>query len=369
MMLSCTPKIIRVLLGAVLATITCAVAAQQPANNQPNEKLELLTDLVVGIVPIGVSMESMMAKSDYWPRRTPPANGNLDAINCFREQLSVANYKKFVREQVGRYAQEYPKRIDSDIELLSGSGGKILGRLFVEDGTNVLAPGGFDFEKFSADFSRKDKTLARELLFAEKHYPLRALVGLGNKLSGSASSRTTSRKEKFDLVVEIRAEYLMSHADSCPGIGSELVQPSERFPEEFLTIIYRVKRPDKDVSQEKPRRIEKVLAKTCKSPAGDAPKFGLVRPTVQSPRLDPSSPLQVPRVPDGLIPQRKPITVVVAVFVNQTGTVDRSAIDDPTDIPELNEIVLDAPKRWRFIPGAVDNQPSCMWIALPLVFR
>src|SRR5262245_61352876 len=52
-----------------------AALARESVGNDPNAKLEQMTDLIVAMAPVGVEMESFMQKSEYWPWRTAPQNG------------------------------------------------------------------------------------------------------------------------------------------------------------------------------------------------------------------------------------------------------------------------------------------------------
>jgi protein TonB len=78
----------------------------------------------------------------------------------------------------------------------------------------------------------------------------------------------------------------------------------------------------------------------------------------------------LPEIPDSLRRQNVQV-VAVARFVVAANGAARVELTQPTSDPELNRVLLESLKRWRFFPAMQQGQPitSTIDIRIPITVR
>jgi TonB family protein len=345
---------IRVLFTSIVLLIAGHATAQSV-----DSKLIRLHDLIVEIVPIGSAMESMATTSEYWPLKSAPSSPS-QSFSCLRSKLTASEYSRNVRDRVASYAKAYPDRINGDLKALEKGAG-VLKQLFAEDGTNIVQTSGLDLKAYAKEkkWSRKDVDLASTLLFHEQFAPLRKLLGVNDNFA--AKKRSSSYVEKFDVIVDMRTDYLIAQINNCREYSAELLKPSMRLPNEPLTLTTAITttRP----TQARAKTFDAQCNERRAPQGADDPP-----PNVQQPRADPLHPLSVPEFSGNGVEPGQKITALVKIHITELGQVARAVLDKATGIDEIDGIAINAPGAWQFIPAQINGEPACMWVTIPLTF-
>jgi TonB family protein len=87
-----------------------------------------------------------------------------------------------------------------------------------------------------------------------------------------------------------------------------------------------------------------------------------------SPRASPASPLQQPPHPPLARSRGEEGTVVMNLFVTETGEVAEAHLATSSGYSELDSAAMQATQRWRLAPGTIGGIPVCMWVKFAVVF-
>jgi len=80
-----------------------------------------------------------------------------------------------------------------------------------------------------------------------------------------------------------------------------------------------------------------------------------------APRASPATPLQQPPHPPLARSRGEEGTVVMDLFVTETGEVAEARLAASSGYAELDSAAMQGTERWRLSPGTLDGIPVCMW--------
>jgi TonB family protein len=104
----------------------------------------------------------------------------------------------------------------------------------------------------------------------------------------------------------------------------------------------------------------------CNRPATQV--MGPTRTKTTAPRASPAHPLQQPPHPPLARSRGEEGTVVMEIFVTETGAVSEVRIATSSGSAELDAAAMQVTQRWRLTPGTVDGIPVCMWGRFAVTF-
>jgi TonB family protein len=122
------------------------------------------------------------------------------------------------------------------------------------------------------------------------------------------------------------------------------------------------------VGMEDPSGASRAMSfdRECKRPAAQIVTDGPGKLT--APRSSPEIPLQQPPHPLLARSRGQEGTVVLELFVTETGEVAQVRVAESSGHAELDLAAMQVTERWRLTPGAVDGTPVCMWAKFAVVF-
>lgn len=94
----------------------------------------------------------------------------------------------------------------------------------------------------------------------------------------------------------------------------------------------------------------------------------LPEPTVVAPTI-PRAGLSEPTYPSAAIRGNQTGTVLLSVYVLETGHVGEVRLARSSGHSILDQSALREAKRWRFVPGTRDGAPTPMWRSVPITFE
>lgn len=172
-----------VLLGTPCIAYSADADKKTPEAIVYEKDVDILTDLVVTMMPLGKIFESIAAEDPAWPFQHQPGRATQSQLSCMRSELSTEGFRRLKRKYVEIYAAEHRDTLKADIQLLESGVAELFGKM-------VMA--GADAERkgveADTDAIMKSATPAEiesfTLFFDEpKLLELRKLAGVGNTLS------------------------------------------------------------------------------------------------------------------------------------------------------------------------------------------
>ncbi|MFZ4833033.1 TonB family protein [Rouxiella sp. Mn2063] len=165
----------------------------------------------------------------------------------------------------------------------------------------------------------------------------------------------------------------IAHID--PPKQVEIKQP-EKVPEPVVQkadiAIPKIEKP-KPVHAVKAKPVVKPVAHHASKPPAISKVPSVKTPVVQAVVTQPifnaaylnNPPPEYPSLSKRL---RETGTVMLKVQVSPSGLAENVAISHSSGYDRLDQVAINAVKRWRFIPAKQDNQPIAAWVIVPLVF-
>lgn len=152
------------------------------------------------------------------------------------------------------------------------------------------------------------------------------------------------------------------------------VKPVERqFSEHDLAPPLRqidMPRPDDPVVETDHR--ETIIEARATEPTSSGHGTGvapIAAPVIQAPMIDTRMPLSEPDYPPSEIRAGHAGTVVLSIYVLETGRVGDVRIEQSSGFPKLDSAATREAKRWKLKPGSQDGRPTAMWKTLPITFQ
>ncbi|HEY0940048.1 MAG TPA: TonB family protein [Steroidobacter sp.] len=90
---------------------------------------------------------------------------------------------------------------------------------------------------------------------------------------------------------------------------------------------------------------------------------------IVEPRIDARRGLSQPLYPPQMIREGAEGTVLLSIYVLADGRVGEVKLDRSSGHTKLDESAMREARRWRFVPGTSDGQPTAMWKQVPVTFR
>lgn len=92
-------------------------------------------------------------------------------------------------------------------------------------------------------------------------------------------------------------------------------------------------------------------------------------PVITAPQIDPRIGLSEPSYPASAIRANHEGTVLLSVYVLETGRVGDVRIEQSSGYGKLDESAVREARKWRFRPGLRDGVPVAMWKQVPITFQ
>ena len=131
--------------------------------------------------------------------------------------------------------------------------------------------------------------------------------------------------------------------------------------------------PPPEVSIELPAETTQSTAiQTVTNVRPTAPPPPVAQPTVPrtAPKSDPRRPLSQPEYPPSSRRAGEAGTVILEVYVLETGRVGEARVKQSSGFPRLDEAAVREVKRaWRLVPGTENGKPVPMWGQFAVTFK
>ena len=131
--------------------------------------------------------------------------------------------------------------------------------------------------------------------------------------------------------------------------------------------------PPPEVSIELPTETTQSTAiQTVTNVRPTAPPPPVAQPTVPrtAPKSDPRRPLSQPEYPPSSRRAGEAGTVILEVYVLETGRVGEARVKQSSGFPRLDEAAVREVKRsWRLVPGTENGKPVPMWGQFAVTFK
>jgi protein TonB len=92
-------------------------------------------------------------------------------------------------------------------------------------------------------------------------------------------------------------------------------------------------------------------------------------PVIIEPRIDARRGLSQPQYPPQMIREGAEGTVLLSIYILADGRVGEVRVDRSSGHTKLDESAMREARRWRFVPGTRNGQPTAMWKVVPVTFR
>jgi protein TonB len=131
--------------------------------------------------------------------------------------------------------------------------------------------------------------------------------------------------------------------------------------------------PPPEVSIELPAETTQSTAiQTVTNVRPTAPPPPVAQPTIPrtAPKSDPRRPLSQPEYPPSSRRAGEAGTVILEVYVLETGRVGEARVKQSSGFPRLDEAAVREVKRsWRLVPGTENGKPVPMWGQFAVTFK
>jgi TonB family protein len=334
---------VQAMMGAIALAASCAHA--QTSDAEFEAKVERMTDMVIGMFPVGALLDEQMARDPTWPTRGDPSV-SADQLACMRNGLSSSAIRKRKLSEVQAYAAADHERFAVDYKLLE-SGAAAAVQLAMQAGLGGARNGQRTQNDVFKDLPPEQLLAMMTFMIDAKHKAVRDLTGLGPLLDGMIN-RGDPQESSVNFGRQLSATLMLPAIRACgvtPPASLTAPQPSTM-----------------------PAALSADFGRACKNPI-DSSTPPAARRRMTPPRPDPRSPLAAPAYPAAAKRAGFEGTVHVSILINEQGETVRAQLNKSSGHFQLDEAAVQGVRDWRMTPGRDGESAACMWVIAPVVFK